>query len=35
MKSSVQSYEVRDCEEFEGVMSIEAILKETDKDAPI
>jgi len=35
MKSHVQSYEIRDCEDFEGVMSIEQIFKEVNEDQPI
>jgi len=29
MKSSVMSYDLRDSEEFEGVLEIENVLKET------
>ena len=34
MKSMVQSYDVKDNEEFEGVMELEAVLNETE-DADI
>jgi DNA polymerase II small subunit/DNA polymerase delta subunit B len=35
MKSPVQSFDIHDCAEFEGVMSIEEILQECDEDTEI
>ena len=35
IKSKIQTYDIRDCEEYYGILELEALLKRMSKDNPL